>query len=156
MPKTKKSTTMMKTKMKKRVEFSNISMLACYDNDPTYAETKSITQSDKDFFTQVAVREALRIKALLLRSKESMGGTLQDHLERMGIAEEEVLGLDHLIFESPSHLVARRKLHVRTILLEQEHQQTCMKSDSARLAKVSRVLSKRTRSQARTRAAMAA
>lgn len=135
-------------------------MLFMYPDDPFYSKKNmSYTRSDRKSATQEALREAIRIKTLLVssgRRNDKSNASLEDHLKMCGVPKEDIVGIEHLILEDPMRTLERRNNHVRVVLMEQENQKRMGNNDCGKLAQLSFILTKRPASQARSRAAMAA
>lgn len=154
----------------KQVKFSESSMLYRYpeDEDPSYSKSDaSYTTSERKASTQNAIREAIRIKALLSRPNvKSNESSLNSHLELCGVSKEEILGIEHFALEDPMRALERRRNHVKVVLMEQENLKMMMLSSPGgdkndvdcadKLAQLSWILAKKPKSRARSRAAMAA
>lgn len=146
-----------RSKEKHRVQFSASSMLYLYQEDPYYSKRSLFfTTSERRSSAQGALRDALRVKRTLLSRPCDPNLSLKEHLESCNVPQEELLGIEHLVLEDPIRTIERRRLHVKTILMEQENQKIAGIIDDINLAKISAVLTKRPAKQARSRAAMAA
>ena len=116
--------------MKKRVQFSEVSTLAVYEEDPIYTTSKSFTASERKCFQVQAAREAYHVRLMLSQAKKSSSKSLEDQLKSCGIDKEAILGIEHLVLESsPFDIVRRRQAHVRSILIEQAYKKINVKSD---------------------------
>ena len=87
-----------------------------------------------------------------------------DKLAACGIGYEEVVGIEHFLFSSPREISIRRQLHAQLILKEYKDQlrlnQGCLDKEGSddihrRLRKLSTLITKNARSQARQRAVIA-
>ncbi len=166
------SATGTRRRMDQEVRFSESSMLYVYPDDPDYRSgNKAYTSSDRKTSMRNALRDAIHIKTQLgtssRSSKEVMvpgqdddttasSSTLEEQLKACGIPHEEILGLEHLIFEEPRRTIERRRGHNQVILMEQRNQQMATGTvDDNRLARMSILLTRRVASQARSRASCA-
>lgn len=157
-----------KSKGKKSLQFSKSSDMYIYKNDPAYDQSRSYTKSDKKRFNMNIIMDALRLsrrleaEACVLTDKKHLSTV--DMLAACGIEYEEVVGIEHFLFSSPRDISIRRKLHAQVILEEYKDQlrlnQGCQDKEGSddihrRLRKLSTLITKNARSQARQRAAIA-
>ena len=159
-----------KSKSKKSLRFSSTSDMYVYKNDLRYDQSKSYTKSDKKRFNMSiaidAVRLSRRLEACVLTGNMHLSNT--DKLAACGIGYEEVVGIEHFLFSSPRDISIRRQLHSQVILKEYKEQlrlnQGCCSLDKnkdssddihRRLRKLSTLITKNARSQARQRATVA-
>ena len=152
-----------KSKSKKSLRFSNTSDMYVYKNDRQYDQSKSYTKSDKKRFNMNILIDALRLsrrlEACVLTGNMHLSNA--DKLAACGIGYEEVVGIEHFLFSSPKDISIRRQLHAQVILKEYKEQLrlNCHKEGSddihRRLRKLSTLITKNARSQARQRAAVA-
>jgi hypothetical protein len=151
---------------KKSLRFSNSSDMYIYKNDRQYDQSKSYTKSDKKRFNMNIIMDALqlstRLDACVLTGNMHLSNT--DKLAACGIGYEEVVGIEHFLFSSPRDISIRRQLHAQVILKEYKDQlrlnQGCLVKEGSddihrRLRKLSTLITKNARSQARQRAAIA-
>ena len=147
----------MQKKNMKKLGFEDMSMLYTYIEDPHYAQIKSDSVADRYRFKQDTLGDALRINMTLSlsiqRTKEFSNLPLAAQLEACSISEDEILGLEHLVLESPKEIYKRRAFHVRAILLEQVYQETKGIKNIRRMSRLSTKLSNKSTLQARARAA---
>mmetsp|Transcript_14629 Transcript_14629/g.31817 ORF Transcript_14629/g.31817 Transcript_14629/m.31817 type:complete len:143 (+) Transcript_14629:108-536(+) len=113
-------------------------------------------ESDRKSATKNTLREAMRIKKKLLSSPNTSNASLKGHLEMCGIPNEEIVGIERLVLEDPMRTREKRRAHCKVVLMEQEHQKISGDNDGSSLARLSIILTKRSASQARRHAAMAA
>jgi len=155
-----------KSKNKKFLRFSNSSDMYIYKNDLRYDQSKSYTKSDKKRFNvniiMDAVRLSRRLEACVLTG--NMHLSKSDKLAACGIGYEEVVGIEHFLFSSPRDISIRRQLHAQVILKEYKEQlrlnKGCVDKEGCddihrRLRKLSILITKNARSQARQRATIA-
>mmetsp|Transcript_26137 Transcript_26137/g.44552 ORF Transcript_26137/g.44552 Transcript_26137/m.44552 type:complete len:166 (-) Transcript_26137:92-589(-) len=139
----------------KRVRFSNSFATTClYQEDRFYGASKSFSAAEQKTFDENAIKEAARIKMLLL-SRSEKSASKKGLFKSCGVSRKELLGIDHLILETPSHVAKRRQAHLRAVLSEQATQKDNGYRDDDRLARQSRQLTKSSASRARGRATMA-
>ena len=95
----------------KSCSFNDKSLMYVYPYDEQYARTKSYSSSDRKLFARKIYEESLRIM------KRLEGCTkLKQDLSK-GISQEEIVGLEHLIFSgNPRAVVIRRNAHSQAIL----------------------------------------
>ena len=155
------------SKSKKSLRFSSTSDMYVYKNDLQYDQSKSYTKSDKKRFNMSiavdAVRLSRRLEACVLTGNMHLSNA--DKLAACGIGYEEVVGIEHFLFSSPNDISIRRQLHAQVILKEYNKEQLrlnqgCLDKDGSddihrRLRKLSTLITKNARSQARQRAATA-
>ena len=161
-----------KSKSKKSLRFSNSSDMYIYKNDLQYDQSKSYTKSDKKRFNMSiaidAVRLSRRLEACVLTGNMHLSNSNADKLIACGIEYEEVVGIEHFLFSSPRDIRMRRQLHAQVILKEYKEQlrlnlmfnQGCLDKEGSddihrRLRKLSTIITKNARSQARQRATTA-
>lgn len=138
---------------KKKVRFSDTSMLRLYPEDCSYS--KSYTKADRKVFGKRVLYDAFKMRSALASAREYSTTSLARCLELCGIKEEELNGLENLVLEkSPSDLACLRKLQVKIVLMEQENQRMNCCVDSYRLAELSRSFSEKSAKKARVRAAI--
>ena len=148
-----------KSTNKKSLQFSNSSEMYIYKNDRQYDQSKSYTKSDKKRFNMSIIMDALRLsrrlEACVLTGNMHLSDT--DKLAACGIGYEEVVGIEHFLFSSPRDISIRRQLHAQVILKEYKDQLRLNQGDDIhrRLRKLSTLITKNARSQARQRAAIA-
>ena len=156
-----------KSKSKKSLRFSNSSDMYIYKNDRQYDQSKSYTKSDKKRFNMNIIMDALRLsgklEACVLTGNMHLSNA--DKLAACGIGYEEVVGIEHFLFSSPRDVSIRRQLHAQVILKEYKDQlrlnQGCHEKEGSsddihrRLRKLSTLITKNARSQARQRATRA-
>lgn len=156
----------------RRVQFSDMSSLHLYPQDPIYTKNKSsFTKSDRMAMQEQAIIDANRIRRVLRQSDANEAkdtSSLKHALRINGIADEEIIGIEHLVFSDPRRIAKRKKNHQMVVLMEQEIQrQSTLKQhndkDSSdklaqdmRIAQLSKILTKRPASAAKRRATMAA
>ena len=132
----------------KVLTFSESSTLHIYPEDSHYEQTKSYTADDKKLFMKNTLKETLRISHIL---DHCTNNPSTSDLEALGIENEEIIGIEHYLFNSPKRAVRRRKFHTSAIVTESKRS-----NDIHMLAKMSTVLAERPKSLARQRAARAA
>ena len=132
----------------KVLTFSESSTLHIYPEDSHYEQTKSYSADDKKNFLKDALKETIRISHML---DHCTNNPSTSDLEALGIENEEIIGIEHYLFNSPKRAGKRRKLHTSAIVTESKRS-----NDIHMLAKMSTVLAQRPKSLARQRAARAA
>ena len=132
----------------KVLSFSESSTLHIYPEDSHYEQTKSYSADDKKSFLKDALKETIRISHML---DHCTNNPSTSDLEALGIENEEIIGIEHYLFNSPKRAGKRRKLHTSAIVTESKRS-----NDIHMLAKMSTVLAQRPKSLARQRAARAA
>jgi len=110
-----------------------------------------------------ALRLSRRLEACVLTGNMHLSNA--DKLAACGIGYEEVVGIEHFLFSSPREISIRRQLHAQVILKEYKEQlrlinQGCLDKEGSDdihriLRKLSILITKNARSQARQRAAIA-
>eukprot|EP01083_Nonionella_stella_P003187 9087_1 len=148
----------LKKEMTKKIQFSAMSTMFFYADDHRCAETQSYSRADKKRFIRHSLREALRIKELLQlqhSATDSSNLPLPTQLASCDISQEEIVGLERLVFEDPMSICKRRKNHARVILMAQADQRKDGGNDVYKLARLSAILTRIPASQAQTRAASA-
>ena len=142
----------------KHIQFSRSAAVFEYAEDPIYRATKSRSPHAAEAFKQAAYKDALRILKLLRSSTirpDERGTSPQEQEAPPGVSAEELIGLEQLVMESPNKILRRRRAHAKLILAEQAIQDETGVVDEGRLARLSELMSKRNRSEARRRAARA-
>ena len=95
----------------KSCSFNDKSLMYVYPYDEHYARTKSYSSSDRKLFARKIYKETLRI----MKRLEGCTKLKQDLTK--GISQEEIVGLEHLIFSgNPREVSTRRKAHSQAIL----------------------------------------
>lgn len=126
---------------RRTVRFSESSELYLYPQDSSCTNEKLYyTTLDKKYATEAALMDAIRIRRQLKLNEMHV------------VPREQVLGIEHLLFEDPRHIIERRKTHCKVVLLEQQLQNTYGVKDERRLAHVSAILTRKSTSLAITRA----
>lgn len=124
------------------VHFSESSELYLYPQDSSCTNEKLYyTTLDKKYATEAALMDAIRIRRQLKLNEMHV------------VPREQVLGIEHLVYEDPKHIIERRKTHCKVVLLEQQLQNTYGVKDERRLAHASAILTRKSTSLAITRAA---
>lgn len=155
---------------RKQVTFSERSSMHVYRLDPSYAATKSYGREERKSFGTAALREAIRIKRLVIGCTPTDGtSTTKDafkHLLKNNvIALEEIVGIEHMVLgKSASKLLRERQDHSRAILLEQRRMECSRRGSKTlegndtceTLGRFSALRSSKSVKRARIRAAMAA
>jgi hypothetical protein len=99
-----------------------------YHLDSAYAQIKSYSKDDCQRFSMDSLKEAVRIKNLVVSStpigasaKESFKNLLKNDV----ILPEEIRGIEHLLlYKSRSKLLQERRDHARAVLLMQHRMET--------------------------------
>lgn len=108
------------------VTFSERSSMHIYRPDPHYTKTKSYTKVERKAFGSDALREAIRIKRLVISAESGKASTKDSFkflLKNNVIRLEEIVGIEHLVLgKSAAKLLKERRDHSRAILREQERQ----------------------------------
>lgn len=144
------------------VSFSQRSKLHIFPSDARYLKHASYKHSDRKQFTKEALLEALRIKKLIADAPGSSADSIRFLFEANIIAQEEVLGIEHLILDnSAARIMKERRAHAESLLLEQSRQRKSFgegKFDeySGKLAECATARSLKSSKRARIRAALAA
>ncbi len=142
----------------KQLRFSDLAMMRLYIVDGSSSD-KSYTKEDRIMFSRRVICDARKIRNAIA-SNCDIGCITSNSiatLEACGVLSDEVVGLETFIFErSPADVAKLRRLHSRTVLLEQEKQRLLRCRDENRIAKASRFFSTKSAEKARIRAALAA
>lgn len=148
-----------------RVTFSETSSMHVYHADPHYVRNKAYSRAERKSFSTEAMREAIRIKRLVLATPgDSTRDSFKYLLKNDIICLEEIVGIEHLVLgKSASKLLRERQDHAKAILMEQCRQRV-VKDDASKvqddttkkLGEFSASRSCKSVKRARIRAAMAA
>ena len=86
------------------VHFSESSELFLYPQDSSCTNEKlHYTTLDKKYATEAALMDAIRIRRQLKLNEMHV------------VPREQVLGIEHLVFENPKHIIERRKNHYKVV-----------------------------------------
>ena len=141
-----------------RVSFSETSLLSFYedDNDYLHPNRKYYSQEDEERFNKAATKEADRIKSLIISApQESRVDSINYLIKKKILKREELVGIEHLIFNESSCLAKIRKRYSKVVLKKQQKNQQRdlpLENSAATLGKFARKESLESRYCARTRA----
>mmetsp|Transcript_2502 Transcript_2502/g.5116 ORF Transcript_2502/g.5116 Transcript_2502/m.5116 type:complete len:188 (+) Transcript_2502:122-685(+) len=141
----------------KQVRFSESANLRIYPKDENYTKNMSYSSKERKEFNRNAIMEALRLRKVLFTPTEGFHEQQLENgfhlLESHGVEREEIVGIEHLVFElSPHAIMKTRQMHAHSILLEQEKHIIIGLRDEDSLALASEYTSTRSLYQATIRA----